>query len=107
MATLRDRQIASIQRILNLNAPAQASDADDGSSALQPANTPILSETGEPIWKVLVFDDFARDVVSSVLRVNDLRSWGVTIYLSISTTRHMIPDVRFPTSQGTSPGPLC
>jgi hypothetical protein len=40
-----------------------------------------------------VFDDFSRDVVSSVLRVNDLRAWGVTIYLSINTTRHMIPDV--------------
>jgi hypothetical protein len=94
MATLRDRQIAAVQRILNLNAPRQPDDADDASNALPPANTPILSETGDPIWKVLVFDDFARDVVSSVLRVNDLRSWGVTIYLSINTTRHMIPDVR-------------
>lgn len=93
MATLRDRQIASIQRILNLNAPRQPADADDSASSLHAANTPILSETGEPIWKVLVFDDFARDVVSSVLRVNDLRAWGVTIYLSINTTRHMIPDV--------------
>ncbi|KAJ4295167.1 Vesicle trafficking between the ER and Golgi [Kalmusia sp. IMI 367209] len=92
MATLRDRQIASIQRILNLNAPKQPSD-DDANNALPAANTPILSETGEPIWKVLVFDDFSRDVVSSVLRVNDLRAWGVTIYLSINTTRHMIPDV--------------
>lgn len=42
---------------------------------------------------MLVFDDFSRDVVSSVLRVNDLRAWGITIYLSINTTRHMIPDV--------------
>ena len=85
---------ASIQRILNLNAPKQPSDSDDANSSVQPANTPILSETGEPIWKVLVFDDFSRDVVSSVLRVNDLRAWGVTIYLPINTTRHMIPDVR-------------
>ncbi|KAF9741439.1 hypothetical protein PMIN06_003371 [Paraphaeosphaeria minitans] len=92
MASLRHRQIASIQRILNLNAPKQPSD-EDANDALPAANTPILSETGEPIWKVLVFDDFSRDVVSSVLRVNDLRAWGVTIYLSINTTRHMIPDV--------------
>ncbi|KAF1957051.1 Sec1-like protein [Byssothecium circinans] len=94
MASLRDQQITAIQRILNLNAPKQPSDADDANAtAVQPANSPILSETGEPIWKVLVFDDFSRDVVSSVLRVNDLRAWGVTIYLPISTTRHMIPDV--------------
>jgi hypothetical protein len=102
MATLRDRQIAAVQRILNLNAPRQPDDADDASNNAQPpANTPILSETGEPIWKVLVFDDFARDVVSSVLRVNDLRSWGVTIYLSINTTRHMIPDVCSPAPSST------
>ncbi|KAF2243817.1 Sec1-like protein [Trematosphaeria pertusa] len=90
MASLRDRQIVSIQRILNLNAPTRASDADDANNA---SNAPILSDTGEPIWKVLVFDDMARDVVSSVLRVNDLRAWGVTIHLNINTTRHMIPDV--------------
>lgn len=87
-----NRLPASIQRILNLNAPKQPSD-DDTQNALPAANSPILSETGEPTWKVLVFDDFSRDVVSSVLRVNDLRAWGVTIYLSINTTRHMIPDV--------------
>jgi ABC-type antimicrobial peptide transport system permease subunit len=29
-------------------------------------------------FQVLVFDDLGRDVISSVLRVNDLRAWGVT-----------------------------
>jgi hypothetical protein len=43
----------------------------------------VLNENGEPIWKVLVFDDLGRDVISSVLRVNDLRSKGVTIHLSV------------------------
>lgn len=44
-------------------------------------STPILNEDGDPIWKVLVFDNKGRDVISSVLRVNDLRAWGVTIHL--------------------------
>lgn len=44
---------------------------------------PLLNEDGDPIWKVLVFDNFGRDVISSVLRVNDLRSWGVTIHLLV------------------------
>ncbi|KAF2110590.1 SEC1 family transport protein-like protein SLY1 [Lophiotrema nucula] len=80
MATLRDRQIAAIERILNLNAPTQPSDAhnDSSSNGLLPANAPILSESGEPIWKVLVFDDLGRDV---------------TLYLNINTTRYTIPDV--------------
>lgn len=56
-------------------------------------STPILNEDGDPIWKVLVFDNMGRDVISSVLRVNDLRAWGVTIHLNLNSTRYPIPDV--------------
>lgn len=88
--TLRDRQIgmvlhivlhyatkltcrlpASIKRILNLNAPVTDVDAQDDTT--EPTNT---SADGA-VWKVLVFDEMGRDVISSVLRVNDLRSSGV------------------------------
>ncbi|PLB53440.1 putative Golgi transport protein Sly1 [Aspergillus steynii IBT 23096] len=94
--SLRDRQVASIQKILNLN--HDASSAEDGShdaaaQGLISHSTPILNEDGDPIWKVLVFDNMGRDVISSVLRVNDLRSWGVTIHLNINSTRYPIPDV--------------
>ncbi|KUL84244.1 hypothetical protein ZTR_06906 [Talaromyces verruculosus] len=93
--SLRDRQIASIQRILNLNHEVQpSSDAQtDGTAAVIPQSTPILNEDGDPIWKVLVFDNKGRDVISSVLRVNDLRAWGVTIHLNINSARYPIPDV--------------
>ena len=57
----------------------------DGSSkdptATQYQVDSLLNENGEPVWKVLVFDDLGRDIISSVLRVNDLRSKGVTIHL--------------------------
>ncbi|KAF2830423.1 SEC1 family transport protein-like protein SLY1 [Ophiobolus disseminans] len=86
--TLRDKQIASIKRILNLNAPITDIDAQDESNH-EPTSTPADGA----VWKVLVFDEMGRDVISSVLRVNDLRSSGVTIHLNIGTTRHMIPDV--------------
>lgn len=74
---------ASIQRILNLNHEVQASSEAqaDGAAAVIPQSTPILNEDGDPIWKILVFDNKGRDVISSVLRVNDLRAWGVTIHL--------------------------
>ncbi|KAF2137256.1 uncharacterized protein K452DRAFT_302168 [Aplosporella prunicola CBS 121167] len=94
--SLRDRQVASIEKILNLNQQNdQSSDDhhDPNATGLLPRSTPILDQNGQPIWKVLVFDSLGRDVISSVLRVNDLRSWGVTIHLSINTTRHTIPDV--------------
>ncbi|MCJ1240562.1 Vesicle trafficking between the ER and Golgi [Varicellaria rhodocarpa] len=95
--SLRDRQVASIEKILNLNgAPPNVSDSHHDPSAangLIPQASPILNPDGDPIWKVLVFDDLGRDVISSVLRVNDLRGWGVTIHLHINSQRHQIPDV--------------
>lgn len=45
----------------------------------------LLNEEGDPIWKVLIFDNLGRDVISSVLRVNDLRANGVTIHLLVSS----------------------
>ncbi|KAG8623579.1 hypothetical protein KVT40_008555 [Elsinoe batatas] len=96
--TLRDRQIVSIEKVLNLNqAPEQDSLSvqDNQTNGLphKTKTTPILNADGEPIWKVLVFDNLGRDVISSVLRVSDLRSWGVTIHLNINSQRHAIPDV--------------
>ena len=100
--SLRDRQVgectltldigdarltvpASIERILNLNhIPQESSDIHHDSSAangLIPKSTPILNPDGELVWKVLVFDGLGQDVISSVLRVNDLRAWGITIHL--------------------------
>ncbi|KAF2221882.1 Sec1-like protein [Elsinoe ampelina] len=94
--TLRDRQIVSIEKVLNLNqVPEQDSLSvqDNQTNGLPHKTTPILNADGEPIWKVLVFDNLGRDVISSVLRVSDLRSWGVTIHLNINSQRHAIPDV--------------
>ncbi|KAI0179492.1 Sec1-like protein [Hypoxylon sp. FL1284] len=91
--SLRDRQIASLKKILNLNETVDQADEDDAhANGLAPAG-PILTTNGEPIWKVLVFDDLGRDVISSVLRVNDLRSMGVTMHMHITGARHPIPDV--------------
>ncbi|KAI1763852.1 Sec1-like protein [Hypoxylon sp. FL1150] len=91
--SLRDRQIASLKKILNLNETVDQTEEDESHpNGLAPAG-PILTANGEPIWKVLVFDDLGRDVISSVLRVNDLRSMGVTMHMHVSAARHPIPDV--------------
>lgn len=84
-ASLRDKQVASLKKILNLNEDVEAGDHDD-SQANGLAASPIA-------WKVLVFDDLGQDVISSVLRVSDLRSLGVTIHLKITAQRAPIPDV--------------
>jgi hypothetical protein len=80
--SLRDRQIASLRKILNLNEVVEQKDDEEShpNGALAPTG-PILTTDGEPIWKVLVFDDLGRDVISSVLRVSDLRAMGVTMHM--------------------------
>ncbi|CCE33967.1 related to SLY1 protein [Claviceps purpurea 20.1] len=67
--SLRHRQIASLKKILNLNEFSDAGDSDDAhaNGHLAPV-APVLDADGNPIWKVLVFDDLGRDVISSVMR---------------------------------------
>ncbi|KAI1002342.1 hypothetical protein K3495_g5860 [Podosphaera aphanis] len=96
MASLRDRQIESIGRMLKLNQEPLDSTTDfDHSNNHGPGipSASILNPDGDPIWKVLVFDDMGRDVISSVLRVSDLRAYGVTMHMNIASKRHPIPDV--------------
>ncbi|KAH6697278.1 SEC1 family transport protein SLY1 [Plectosphaerella plurivora] len=88
-STLRDRQIAAFKKVLNLN--EDTPENDDASGPLAPAS--ILTAEGDPIWKVLCFDDFGRNAISSVLRVQDLRALGVTLHTHIGANRHPIPDV--------------
>lgn len=55
--SLRDRQIASLKRVLNLNESLDQKEVNDAhANGLAPA-VPILTSQGDPIWKVLVFDD--------------------------------------------------
>ncbi|KAI1608949.1 Sec1-like protein [Exophiala viscosa] len=92
--TLRDRQIAAIERILSLNHDEPSETNSNTIDSPNGTHTPsLLNEKGEPVWKVLVFDNLGRDIISSVLRVNDLRSKGVTIHLPIASPRYPIPDV--------------
>ena len=72
---------ASLKKILNLNSAIDTKDEEDHANGIPGGNAPILSADGEPIWKVLVFDDLGRDVISSVLRVSDLRAMGITMHM--------------------------
>ena len=75
---------AAIHKILNLNHdPPEESEDHHHGTALNghTKSASVLDSSGDPIWKVLVFDNLGRDVISSVLRVNDLRASGVTIHL--------------------------
>jgi hypothetical protein len=81
--------LAALYRILDLHNPSSSATEDDTQDGLLPA----IVKDDEPIWKVLILDKAGMSIVSSVLRVADLRSKGVTIHLSIASKRAMIPDV--------------
>lgn len=82
---------AALEKIFNLNHASLEtsilSHEPAAANGLIPQAAPILNADGDPIWKVLVFDNLGRDVISSVLRVNDLRAWGVTIHLYVEAER--------------------
>ncbi|GBC02458.1 hypothetical protein RclHR1_04640001 [Rhizophagus clarus] len=84
--TLRDQQIESIVTMLNLNSKQEIIPASTENSLVPLANN-------EPVWKVLIFDDFGRDIISSVLKVNDLRENGVTVHMLLRSERQPISDV--------------
>lgn len=68
---------AVLERMLNLNKDK----VDEVGNAIEKVNADglnavkaleSLKDSSQTQWKVLVFDSFGRDVISSVLRVNDL-----------------------------------
>ena len=86
--SLRDVQKRALLRVLDLNAEEEALDA-----AVQP-NDQIPGVTrGDPVWKFLVFDKMGQDVISSVLRVSDLREAGVTVHMQLKADRLQMDDV--------------
>lgn len=51
------------------------------------------SRSDEDAYKVLIMDRFSRNILSPLLRVNDLRKHGITLHLLIDVERQPIPDV--------------
>ncbi|CDK27764.1 unnamed protein product [Kuraishia capsulata CBS 1993] len=52
-----------------------------------------VSNQEEIIWKVLILDTRSTAIVSSVLRVNDLLTCGITMHTLINAKRAPLPDV--------------
>ncbi|KZP00939.1 SLY1 protein [Calocera viscosa TUFC12733] len=83
--SLQAAQTASLLALLNLNEEPVAS-GSNGTSEKSP-------QTGPTVWKVLVLDDHSKDVLATVLRVQDLREVGVTLHVQLHSARPAISDV--------------
>lgn len=44
-------------------------------------------------YKILILDKYSKDLVAPLLRLNDLRKHGVTLYLMLEAERQPVPDV--------------
>jgi len=85
--SLRELQKKSLLKVLNLNSEEEPNSSQQSSDLLpQPL-------TGEPVWKFLVFDRLGQNVISSVLRVSDLREAGVTVHMQLKADRLQMEDV--------------
>ena len=86
LLSLREVQKRALLKVLSLNSEEEA--PPQQSSDLLPR--PL---TGDPVWKFLVFDKLGQDVISSVLRVSDLREAGVTVHMQLKADRLQMEDV--------------
>ena len=93
--SLKSCQLVSIDRMLNFNAnkdEAKRKSVDDMLNPVNTSNTNNNSTSGHQ-WKVLIYDQTCRSIISPLLSVSQLRSRGVTLHLMISSEREPIPDV--------------
>ncbi|KAF9535882.1 Sly1 vesicle trafficking sec1-like protein [Crepidotus variabilis] len=88
--SLQQAQTNALLTLLNLNQPPELTPSGPlkGTSGV---NTPPI--TGPPVWKVLVLDQQTKDVLATVLRVQDLRDAGVTLHVQLHSLRPALPDV--------------
>ena len=73
--TLRDRQSLALRQMLHFGQPLTRKDT-----------------IYEPEWKVLVYDDAGKNIISPILSVKQLHEVGVTLYMGLHSERDEISD---------------
>ncbi|KAF5312827.1 hypothetical protein D9619_002714 [Psilocybe cf. subviscida] len=87
--TLQQAQTNALLNLLNLNQPIDPPHhAPKGGSGFK--TPPVVAPA---VWKVLVLDQETKDVLATVLRVQDLRDAGVTLHVQLHSLRPALPDV--------------
>ncbi|KAG6919044.1 hypothetical protein DXG01_009754 [Tephrocybe rancida] len=85
--TLQRAQTDAILSLLNLNDHPEPTSTGKHNSNKRP------QPTGPPVWKILVLDQQTKDVLATVLRVQDIRDVGVTLHVQLHSLRPPLPDV--------------
>jgi len=81
MQNLRDREISAVSKMLTLS-----------SSYAQHSVGTGTYENFNDQWKILIYDQDCRDIISPLMNVGALRQKGVTLHMLLHSEREAIPD---------------
>ena len=73
--SLRDRQNSALIQMLHFGEPLNKKE-----------------KIFEPEWKVLIYDNFGKDIISPILSVRNLHEAGITLYMLLNSDRDEIND---------------
>jgi hypothetical protein len=79
--TVQQAQTNALLSMLNLNKPLEPSISTTSTSSKAASALKVPAATGPPVWKILVLDQESKDILATVLRVQDLRDIGVTLHV--------------------------
>ena len=78
---MQQAQTNALLSMLNLNTPVEPPASTVLASGKAPSGLKVPAATGPPVWKILVLDQETKDILATVLRVQDLRDIGVTLHV--------------------------
>lgn len=81
--TVQQAQTNALLSMLNLNTPVEPSASVVSASGKAAPGLKVTAASGPPVWKILVLDQETKDILATVLRVQDLREIGVTLHVYV------------------------
>ena len=97
--TLKSSQLAAITRMLSISRGGDSFSSSSSSSTngagpygYEKKALGDGDDDDNP-WKILIYDEHTRGIISPLLSVSQLRSLGVTLHLLLHSDREPIPDV--------------
>ncbi|KAI9444621.1 SLY1 protein [Lactarius indigo] len=91
--TVQQAQTNALLSMLNLNQPIEPSISTTATPSKAASTLKLPTATGPPIWKILILDQETKDILATVLRVQDLRDIGVTLHVQLHSSRPPLSDV--------------
>jgi sec1 family domain-containing protein 1 len=87
---VQQAQTNALLSMLNLNTPVEPSASTVSALGKAASGLKVPAASGPPVWKILVLDQETKDILATVLRVQDLREIGVTLHVYVLSTSCLV-----------------